>query len=372
MSHASNSGHPLVFQNGGASYTTGVTTTGTPGTSGASVTFAVPANAPATGLTYVCSVHGAGMGSSITTVASAGPIDYNTETITISGHGLANGNEVTYSNGGGTNIGGLTTGTNYFVVGATTNTFQLAATSGGAAINLIAPAGSLGTNHSFDLDIGSSHVIRQDIGSTHQLQRVNFGNLDQTVSGLVVTPDIQDSYDVTVDLIDPNDDNDATTVPNVKIKVTGTTSTTVHVHETLVVGSNVFRFGADDTAVKIEIIPQAYNTPNFDIDNIYKKKTVAEPLTNAPINNKGIVVTEERFIFALGAGGNSRKVQWCDKENNTQWTPAVNNESGDIELATSGQVMGGVRTRGVTLIITDTDAHMAQYIGPHMFIHFNV
>ena len=90
---------------------------------------------------------------------------------------------------------------------------------------------------------------------------------------------------------------------------------------------------------------------------------MAEPITNAPINNKGIVVTEERFIFALGAGGNSRKVQWCDKENNTQWTPAVNNESGDIELATSGQVMGGVRTRGVTLIITDTDAHMAQYVG---------
>ena len=287
-------------------------------------------------------------GFTITTVASAGPIDYNTETITISGHGLANGNEVTYSNGGGTNIGGLTTGTNYFVVGATTDTFKLAATSGGAAINLTAPAGSLGTNHSFDLDIGSSHVIRQDIGSTHQLQRLNFGNLDQTVSGLVVTPDIQDSYDVTVDLIDPNDDNDATTVPNVKINVTGTTSTTVHVHETLAVGSNVFRFGADDTAVKIEIIPQAYNTPNFDVDNISRKKTVAEPLTNAPINNKGIVVTEERFIFALGAGGNSRKVQWCDKENNTQWTPAVTNEAGDIELATSGQIMCGVRTRGVT------------------------
>jgi hypothetical protein len=367
MSDASNSGHPLVFQNGGASYTTGVTTTGTAGTSGASVTFAVPANAPASGLTYVCSVHGAGMGNTITTVAASAvaPIDYNTETITIAGHGLANGNEVTYSNGGGTNIGGLTTGTNYFVVGATTDTFQLAATSGGSAINLTAPAGSLGTNHSFDLDIGSSHVIRQDIGSTHQLQRLNFGNLDQTVSGLVVTPDIQDSYDVTVDLIDPNDDSDASTVPNVKIKVTGTTSTTVHVHETLAVGSNIFRFGADDTAVKIEIIPQAYNTPNFDIDNIsLKKKTVAEPIANAPINNKGLVVTEERFIFALGAGGNSRKVQWCDKENNTQWTPAATNEAGDIELATSGQIMCGVRTRGVTLIITDTDAHMAQYIAP--------
>ena len=366
MSDSSNSNHPLVFANGGSSYTTGITTTGTAGTSGASVTFAVPANAPATGLTYLCSVHGAAMGNSITTVAvGGGPIDFSTETITINNHGLSNGNEVTYSNGGGTNIGGLTTGTNYFVISATTNTFKLSATSGGSAINLTDAGNSLGTNHSFDLDIGSSHVLRQDIGSTHQLQRVNFGNLDQTASGLVATPDVQDSYDVTVDLVDPNDDSNTATVPNVKIKVTGTTSTTVLVHETLAVGSNIFRFGADDTAVKIEIIPQAYNTPNFDIDNIsLRKKTVVEPITNAPINNKGIVVTEERFIFALGAGGNSRKVQWCDKENNTQWTPAATNEAGDIELATSGQIMCGVRTRGVTLIITDTDAHMAQYIAP--------
>ena len=69
--------------------------------------------------------------------------------------------------------------------------------------------------------------------------------------------------------------------------------------------SNIFRFGSDDTQAKIEIIPQAYDTPNFDIDNItLKQKTVVEPTENAPINNKGLVVTEERFIFALGAGGN--------------------------------------------------------------------
>ena len=62
-----------------------------------------------------------------------------------------------------------------------------------------------------------------------------------------------------------------------------------------------------------------------------------------------MVVTEERFIFALGAGGNSRKVQWCDKENNTVWTPSATNEAGDIELATAGQIMQGIRSRGVTL-----------------------
>ena len=90
----------------------------------------------------------------------------------------------------------------------------------------------------------------------------------------------------------------------------------------------------------------------------------ASALTNAPTDNLGLVVTEERFIFALGAGGNPRKVQWCDREANTTWTAAATNEAGDIELQTAGQIMQAVRTRGQTLIITDTDAHTARYLGP--------
>ena len=87
-------------------------------------------------------------------------------------------------------------------------------------------------------------------------------------------------------------------------------------------------------------------------------------LTNAPVGNNSMLVTEERFVFALGAGGNPRKVQWCDKEANTVWTPAATNEAGDFELQTTGQIMCGVRMRGTTLILTDTDAHIATYSGP--------
>ena len=84
----------------------------------------------------------------------------------------------------------------------------------------------------------------------------------------------------------------------------------------------------------------------------------------APPNNLGLVVTEERFLFALGAGGDPRKVAWCDKEDISTWTASATTESGDIILQTSGQIMQGIRTRGQTLIITDTDAHSAKYIGP--------
>mgnify|MGYP003625009448 FL=1 len=96
----------------------------------------------------------------------------------------------------------------------------------------------------------------------------------------------------------------------------------------------------------------------------------AAPIANAPINNLGLLVTEERFLFALGAGGNPRKVQFSDREDNTLWTPAATNEAGDIELQTSGQIMQGIRTRGQSLIITDVDAHSVTYIGGQFVYSF--
>jgi len=87
-------------------------------------------------------------------------------------------------------------------------------------------------------------------------------------------------------------------------------------------------------------------------------------LTNAPVSNNAMVVTEERFVFALGAGGNPRKVQWCDKEANTVWAASATNEAGDFELQTQGQIMCGLRMKGRTLILTDNDVHMATYSGP--------
>tara|TARA_B110000305_G_C19454213_1_gene649834 strand:- start:997 stop:2367 length:1371 start_codon:yes stop_codon:yes gene_type:complete len=89
----------------------------------------------------------------------------------------------------------------------------------------------------------------------------------------------------------------------------------------------------------------------------------AATVANAPVDNLAMVVTEERFVFCLGAGGNPRKVAWSDKENNTSWTAAATNEAGDMELQTNGQIMCGVRMRGATLILTSEDAHLATYSG---------
>jgi len=301
----------------------------------------------------------------------AAVVDVATDVITIA-NTFSDGDLVNYSNGGGTDIGGLVDGTEYYIINASATDFQVSATSGGAAIDLTALG--TGTAHVFRQDIGSSHNLDQDIGSNHgftvdhgaghRLERQNYGNLDQTVSGLTTSP-TDWAHDVIVTLIDPNDDADATTIPAPTVKVTGTTSATVLVDQVLSVGENRFRFKADDTEVKIEIIPSAVTEPNFDIDDIsLKQYPTALPIDNAPTSNSGLIVTEERFLFALGADGNPRKVQWSDREDNATWSPLSTNEAGDIELQTSGQIMQGIRTRGQTLIITDVDAHTARYLGP--------
>jgi hypothetical protein len=90
----------------------------------------------------------------------------------------------------------------------------------------------------------------------------------------------------------------------------------------------------------------------------------AAVIANAPVNNVGIIVTNERHLVCLGAGGNKRKVQWSDAENNTVWTPAADNLAGDLDLETSGRIRAARRVGNDILIWTDVDCHMMRYLGP--------
>ena len=90
---------------------------------------------------------------------------------------------------------------------------------------------------------------------------------------------------------------------------------------------------------------------------------VATVLTNAPTNNQGVLVTDERFVMCFGADGNSRKVQWSSQEAATVWTPASTNSAGSLEIASDGEIVSGIVVRGQILLITNTSAHALSYVG---------
>jgi len=92
-------------------------------------------------------------------------------------------------------------------------------------------------------------------------------------------------------------------------------------------------------------------------------------VTNAPTGNAAVMVTNDLFVFALGASSNPRKVAWCDRANRTDWTPSATNLAGDVELKTNGKIRCGKRIRGGELIFTDVDVHLARYVGkPSVYV----
>lgn len=97
----------------------------------------------------------------------------------------------------------------------------------------------------------------------------------------------------------------------------------------------------------------------------------AVAVANAPVNNTAVFVSEQRHLVALGAGGDPRKIQWSDAEDNTEWTPSSTNQAGDWLLNSTGLLRCAVKTRGETLILTTSDVHVMRFIGSPLVFSFD-
>ena len=78
-------------------------------------------------------------------------VDTTNNTIRVVEHRFIQGQRVTYTNGGGGNIGGLTTGTAYFVIHDSASTFKLATSASNAASSTAINLSAVGS--------GSSHTL---------------------------------------------------------------------------------------------------------------------------------------------------------------------------------------------------------------------
>ena len=101
--------------------------------------------------------------------------------------------------------------------------------------------------------------------------------------------------------------------------------------------------------------------------NSTQTATAPTQLANAPISNVAVLVTPERHVMVLGAGGNQRRIQWAHQEGLTgtaNWTPSLTNTAGDLDLQTKGRIVGGFKTRYGVLVFTTSDVWKTNYLGP--------
>ena len=88
-------------------------------------------------------------------------INATTNVITVSTHGYIDGDQLTYSNGGGSDNIGLTDGTTYYVISADTNSFKLSTSSGGSAVSLSVGSGE---NHEL-VGITATGTVQHSAGA---------------------------------------------------------------------------------------------------------------------------------------------------------------------------------------------------------------
>lgn len=114
-----------------------------------------------------CYLHGNGkdIAARVTVTADAG-----TNVFSATAHGFLDGEFVSFENSGGALPGGLTAGTEYVIRDKTADTFKVAATVGGAAVNL--SSNGTGTNSVF-YRLGKGYEILKLSGTTDSRVHVN-------------------------------------------------------------------------------------------------------------------------------------------------------------------------------------------------------
>ena len=96
-------------------------------------------------------------------------------------------------------------------------------------------------------------------------------------------------------------------------------------------------------------------------------------VSNAPTKSRFVLVSgEDRHVICFGtettiADTSTRDnmfIRWSDQEDVNTWTPTATNTAGTSRLTDGNIIVTAVRSRGVTLIWTDTSLHQMQFIGP--------
>lgn len=88
-----------------------------------------------------------------------------------------------------------------------------------------------------------------------------------------------------------------------------------------------------------------------------------------PTNNRGVIVTPERYVVCFGCDGESRRVGWSGQEDYTEWNfSSATTTAGVIDLDTQSKIVMAAKVREGTLIFTEEEVWLMKYIGlPYIY-----
>lgn len=94
----------------------------------------------------------------------------------------------------------------------------------------------------------------------------------------------------------------------------------------------------------------------------------AAAIAGAPVDQNGFVVTDQRVVMAIGSQDEARLVRWSDTEDYSNWTPDATNWAGFQFLQGNGRLISIKKVLNQILIISESDAHIARFIGsPYIY-----
>ena len=242
--------------------------------------------------------------------SSSAVVSTSDETIRIANHRFVNGQRVTYNNGGGGNIGGISSGNAYYVIFHTTNTIKLAATLLDAISSSSINLSSLGT--------GSAHTLTVAFDGVNTKFKVTHGGTSPRISNAT-------QLQVAINNVIQRPNNNATTLTdgfavqnrNIVFKTAPTSndvfwgSLVGEVHETFDISNNkVDSFTADGTSTSYTLttIPPSKNDIDVTLDGVTQHISSFNVIGNvltftaAPANGIAIQVKHIGFTGASTSG----------------------------------------------------------------------
>ena len=247
------------------------------------------------------SSHTATFDGSATSVVST-----SDETIRIANHRFVQGQRVTYNNGGGGNIGGLSSGTAYYVVFNTSNTIKLAANLADANNNSIINLNSVGS--------GTAHTLTVAFDGINTKFKITHGGASSRITNAT-------QLQIAINNVVQRPNNNATTFTegfavenrNIIFKTPPTSNEVFwgsligEVHETFDISDNkVDSFTADGTSTSYTLTknPPSQNDIDVTLDGVTQHVSAFSLLGNvitftaAPANGVAIQVKHIGFAGA--------------------------------------------------------------------------